>query len=76
MRYDDLADCTGSMALGKVVLRDKNGKDRRLSARTREEQATIISAIDDVLARHRCDSDADEPLPYGHVSDGAQPRLH
>ncbi len=56
MRYDDLADCAGSMAEGKVILRDKTGRGRRLPARTRDDQAIIISAIDDVLTRYRAEN--------------------
>jgi hypothetical protein len=49
--YEDIVRCTGSWARGTVILRGKEGDRRQLPARTRGKQKTIISAIDEVLAR-------------------------
>lgn len=57
--YDEVAGCTASRTLRAVVLRDASGKRRVIWGLTREEQATVIAAIDDVLGRYRSQGDAE-----------------
>lgn len=55
--YEGLEAWKGGRMFGMVILRDRAGKLRALSARTRDQQNTIIAAIDDAIARYRMDNE-------------------
>ena len=87
IRYDSVAEHKGIWLLRVVILRDATGKRRTLTTETQKEQAAIMRAIADVLARYRSEGGggepmdpatetphrgvSEEPLPDGRGSDGA-----
>lgn len=61
IRYDAVAEHKGIWLLRVVILRDTTGKRRTLTTKTNGEQAVIMQAIDDVLARYRSEKDVQSP---------------